>query len=71
MDGQACLRRFADIRWATDSEQLCCELFLQGGQADAKKALVRRQVPVISGFELANQNPKKGDHGYEEKNLSG
>ena len=26
MDEQACLRGHADIRRATDSEQLCCEL---------------------------------------------
>ena len=26
IDGQACLRRYADIRRETDSEQLCCEL---------------------------------------------
>ena len=26
VEGQACLHRHADIRRATDSEQLCCEL---------------------------------------------
>ncbi len=40
MDGLACLHRHAVIRWATDSEQLCCELSGKGGLAGAGTALV-------------------------------